>query len=435
MTETRRFTWKEALLLAMVVAVAAGARASYLARCADSSRNSGPLRVETPLPELDRLVTNLKNQRFVLPTGEDGADEDTAALSPGYPVVMAGVNRLVDDAVLPSTMRWLQCGLGALTAGLYFLFARRAFDSTPVAVVAGLLCALHPFWIVDAAVLADGVLASFLLAFALFLGARAGQTMGPLASLLYGLSLAALALVRAALLPFAFVALAWFLWRSRSLPRGWLAALLAFLGFVNGLAPWTFRNWQLHGEPVPIVDSMYYHLWIGNRPAPAEGSNDNAPVRRPTRLERDREYSQRIRQEISDHPAETVRRRLLAGLHFLFGERWIQSGVLAEATDLADAPDWLAGSYPVILETTLLGMLGLGLLGWRWTYGWRARAMPSSLAMVWIPLPYVLSHATTLSGARLPLDGVLLTYAAFALACLLPGSARLRKGETSEPSA
>ena len=46
--------------------------------------------------------------------------------------------------------------------------------------------------------------------------------------------------------------------------------------------------------------------------------------------------------------------------------------------------------------------------------------MPSSLAVMWIPLPYLLSHAEALSGPRLPLDGVLLCYAAFALCGMLP---------------
>jgi hypothetical protein len=50
--------------------------------------------------------------------------------------------------------------------------------------------------------------------------------------------------------------------------------------------------------------------------------------------------------------------------------------------------------------------------------------MPAVLAMIWIPLPYVLSHAELLSGPRLPLDGVLLCYTAFALLCFWPGLRR-----------
>ena len=53
--------------------------------------------------------------------------------------------------------------------------------------------------------------------------------------------------------------------------------------------------------------------------------------------------------------------------------------------------------------------------------------MPAVLAMICVPLPYLLSHAGALSGPRLPLDAVLLCYAAFALACALPGGSQLRE--------
>lgn len=427
MVEVRRLTLADGLLLAALILLAAGLRAGYLIDRADYGRNPGPLLVEAPSPDLEELVRNLKtNQRFALHSTGSDKDEDTARFAPGYPMLMAAIGYLVEDAALPSAMRWLQCGLGALTAGLYFLFARRAFDSRAVAVWAGLLAAVNPFWILDTAALADGVVATFLLALVLLLGVRGSQTSGPLTSLLYGLALAALALVRAALLPFAFIGLAWFLLRSRTLPRGWLWALLAFLGFVIGLAPWTVRNWQQFGEPYPIVDSTYYHLWLGYRP-PAE--KESEMEERPT----DGQYAQEIGQEIAAHPAETVQRRLRTGLEFLCGARWFQDGQLAEVRSAEESmPNWLAWSYPLVLEIALAVLL-LGLLGWRWTYAWRFRARPLALAAVWVPLPYVLSHAEALSGPRLPFDGVLLCYAAFVLACLLPGSRRaLWEGEEVE---
>ncbi len=443
MAQTRRFTWMDGLLLLAILLVAAGTRAGYLIACADSARNDGPLRVETAPPELGTLVGNLKNQyRFALPSPSSEDLQDTAAFSPGYPILMAGVNRLVDDPALPSTMRWIQCGLGTLTAGLYFLFARRVFRSSLVAVLAGLLCALHPFWIVDSATLADGTTATFLLALALCLGTRASQMGGPLGSLVYGLSLAALALVRASLLPFAVMGLSWFLWRSRTLAHGWLWALLAFLGFLIGFGSWTFRNWQLFNEPVALVDSTYYHLWIGNNPQATGGPNENMktpvePLAPPSqRRQRDTEFANQIRQEWHDRPAENVRRRLRAGLYFVFGQHWFSRGQLAEPTGAEESePNWLAGSYPTVLESTMLVLVVLGLLGWRWTYAWRSSAKLSTLAMIWIPLPYILSHAEALSGPRLPLDGVLLCYAAFALACLFPGRRRLWEGERHEPEA
>jgi hypothetical protein len=70
-------------------------------------------------------------------------------------------------------------------------------------------------------------------------------------------------------------------------------------------------------------------------------------------------------------------------------------------------------------------MLLLGVLGWRWTFAWRTEAQPLAVAVMWVPLPYLLSHAEGLCGPRLPLDGVLLCYSAFVLACLAPNLASI----------
>src|SRR5205814_881557 len=123
---------------------------------------------------------------------------------------------------------------------------------------------------------------------------------------------------------------------------------------------------------------------------------------------------------------------------FLFGERWFKKEKLADerTSDGAAMPPWLASHYAPILLFSLLSLLLFAFLGWRWTYGWAAEAMPSSLAVIWVPLPYVLSHAEALHGPRLPLDGVLLCYAAFALSCLVPGiGGRLLRGTPDETAA
>jgi 4-amino-4-deoxy-L-arabinose transferase-like glycosyltransferase len=440
MTQERRFGAADLLLLALVLAAAAGARAGYLWGCADGGRSGGPLLVQDRPAELDALVRNLReNGTFAGPAPFAAGEEQTAHVAPGYPLLLAGLARLAGPAALDSTVRWVQCGLGALTAGLYFLFARRVFGSPAVATLAGLFAALHPFWVIGTAAVADGTLASFLLALALFLGVRAVQTAGPFESILYGLVLAGLALVRAALLPFAFVAVAWFLFRSRGLARGWLCALLAFLGFANGLAPWLVRNFQLFREPVPVVDSAYFHLWVGNNPAADGGPATEEMLRTvapaaelksvPSQAERYARLGGLVRQEVRDDPAGTLRRRLQAGFDFLCGARWFQDGQLAVAAGETAMPEWLARCYPVTLEATLLALLLLGLLGWRWTYGWRYDMMPATLAMIFVPLPYLLSHAEGLSGPRLPLDGVLLCYAAFVLTRLLPKEKELATDE------
>ncbi len=113
-------------------------------------------------------------------------------------------------------------------------------------------------------------------------------------------------------------------------------------------------------------------------------------------------------------------------MSFFLGAAWLKDRQVWQTTgtETRDLPSWLLDSYPVLFYGSLLGLLVAGLLGWRWTYGWRHQAMPSSLALIWIPLPYVLSHAEALPGPRLPLDGVLICYAAFVIACFLPATGR-----------
>ena len=124
--------------------------------------------------------------------------------------------------------------------------------------------------------------------------------------------------------------------------------------------------------------------------------------------------------------------RFQAGLAFLFGapERQSTASTGAPRMRVVDAARPTPDDHNALLSSetllfwTLLGVLGLAFLGWRWSYGWQVESMPAALAMFWIPLPYILSHAEALSGPRLPLDGVLLCYASFALLCLVPGVRR-----------
>lgn len=432
MADLRRFGFLDLVLLLVVLSAAAGLRVGYLMSCADKSRSSGPLRVQDePLPEQEALVHNLAhNHSFSSKAPFSAEEEHTAHVSPGYPSSLALLLRFVGEERLPSTVRLAQAGLGSLTCVFWFLFARRSFRSLFVGTLAGLLCALHPFWIIDTAALDDGVLTSFLLAFAVMLGSRAGETGGPFPSLLYGFTLAGLSLVRAAMLPFAFLSTIWFLFRTRSLPGGWLAALVALLSFATGLAPWTVRNLQVFGEPVPVVSSAWLHLWVGNNPTATGGpATEETWTQSSTKelhatkkqTERYNQLAPRVWREVTTHPDTALQRRWGAALAFLFGERWLTDGLLAEPTSSdADFPTWLESSYAVALQAWLGGMLVLAFLGWRWTYGWRREAFPATLALLWVPFPYILSHAENLSGPRLPLDGILLCLAAFALATFNP---------------
>jgi hypothetical protein len=218
---------------------------------------------------------------------------------------------------------------------------------------------------------------------------------------------------------------------------------LAFLGFVNGLVPWALLNLSLSTGVPPIIESTYLHFWIGNNALATGGAPTDATLgqlqansgggRTAGPADRVRELGREALAQIREHPALTLGRRLQAGLSFLVGEQWLTDRSLyrVNVQALPETPDWLVRSVATLLTAGLLVVLVLGALGWRWSYGWRHEAMPSSLAPMWIFLPYFLSHAAALHGPRLPLDGILLCYAAFVLACLIPSVGRrlLRRTE------
>jgi 4-amino-4-deoxy-L-arabinose transferase-like glycosyltransferase len=459
MTDMPRFRFADLLLLLILLAIAAGSRIWYVGVGTDQGFGPPPLHAQTTPPRLnfaeevtllgkknpterDNLIANIKDEHWfgcLAPLADK--EEQTAHVAPGYPWLVALLARWVDEP--EAILRWIQCALGTLTTACYFFFARRAFRSALVGALAGLLCALNPFWIINTAELNDGVLATTLLAAAIVLGTRGSQDGGAFTSLLYGLALAGLALVRAALLPFAAIGVLWFLLRCRSLRRGWLFALLAFLGFANGLAPWTVRNFQVFFQPVPIVDSAFLHLWIGNNSNATGGPQNEETLRaalpagrlkelldEPNQATRYRMLAQDVWDSVQSDPSGTLRRRLRALSSFVFGEAFLsdEQQLNGQVRDRGTLPEWLEDTYLGILYATLLLMVLAGLLGWRWTFAWRREARLATLAAIWIPLPYVLGHAGMLWGPRLPLDGVLLCYVAFALACLAPtvGSRLLR---------
>lgn len=445
MPNPRRFSAADFLLLALVLATAGAARAWYLSACCAQGTSDGPFRVQDDwYAERDQLVANLKERgEFMARAPLAAADEKTAHTSFVYPWLLAALARPAGDlSATYQRVRWGQAALGALAAALYFLFARRAFRNRVAALLAGLFCALHPYWVVNVADISDGVLASFLLALCLFFGVRGGQRGGALTSLTYGLGLAALASVRPALLPFAFVAALWFLWRCQRLPTGWMYAVLGFLGFVLGLVPWVTRNFETFRDVTPIVDSAFLHLWAGNNPRATGGPQTEDDMRRalddanPGRADELKRMSQPERyralareawDEVRRFPGTTARRRLRAAVAFFVGDQWLTDGrLVAEYPPaLSGSPEWVERAAPALFAGSLLFMLVLGTIGWRWSYAWRTEAMPSSLAPFWVLLPYLLAHAEALHGPRLPLDGLLLSYAALSLVALVGPAARL----------
>lgn len=448
MKDAPEWSWWMILPLAAILAVAIGARAWFLQQCADRGAASAALQVQGPLPASDRaLVANVTEHQWLGgPAPLSSEEETTAHSAPAMPWLLGA---LAWGSTAPETLfRWLNCVLGGLTACCYFFFARRAFHSMLVGTIAGYAAALYPFWIINTAELNDGALAGFLLSVCLMLGARVVQMGGALSALLFGLSLAALTMTRAAFLPFALLALLWLLWECRRHSMGWVAGIMALVGFINGVVPWGLRNFQHFERPTPIATSTYLHLWMGNNPKATGSTLDEDALRKSLGKERTNELLEEPNQakryhlladdvwtEVRDHPAETLGRRIDATLMFLLGERWFSPArelaqPIAESDGAAPCPEWVRDDAEWILRGTLIAVFFLAFLGWRWSAAWRGGRI-GAVAVIGVALPYVLSHAEHLHGPRLPLDGVLLSYAAFALVSLIPGLVTTPTEETS----
>ncbi len=419
----------------VVFAAALGLRGWYLVELTDQGRAAAPLRVQDERsPAIDDQLEQFREHHdFFGRAPWSTTAERTAFASPGYPFFVFAVSQFPIET--GPAVRWTQCLLGALTALCWCVLAGRLFGSPLVGFLAGLFCAVHPFWIVNTAEIDDGVLSSFLLALALLLGTVGARSGGAFASLAFGLVLALLALVRASLLPFAFVAVLWYLWQCRSWSRSWVASALVFLGFVNGLLPWAVRNFQAFHDVVPVVDSTYYHLWVGNNPMATGGPVPAETLARSLAQQKDEGTGRTSREmdvmeenrrydslappafrEIRDEPGKTLQRRLWAGLCFWFGQDLLENhGAMPNAIAGDAESHWLVRAWPGIVSGTLLAMISLALLGWRWSSAWAADSRLVTFAVVCCFLPYLLSHGETLFGPRLPLDGALLTLAAFAL--------------------
>jgi len=184
-------------------------------------------------------------------------------LNPLYAYVLAPIAKCVADASIPTSVVVLQALLGAATAALVAVAARRFFGLA-AAWTAGLVIAFStPLVQLDAHVAVSG-LAAFLTAGAVFASAPprdgcSGRGHGPIAK---GLWLGIGALAR----PITPLALPFFAWEEfRRASKGRIARVLVVVGVFAACAlPSLARNWAVAGEPLVYTGASGVNLHLGN---------------------------------------------------------------------------------------------------------------------------------------------------------------------------
>lgn len=148
---------------------------------------------------------------------------------------------------------------------IYFVGRRLAGAS--VGFLAGLAVAIYPVFVVEAARPLSLSLNAFLLSFLILLMLRM-----PAEEHLYicaagiGIVLGLLGLSRTSMLGLLLGFATW-LWLNRRTHTGWPRSLLVTTGIiVIILSPWLIRNYQLHGQMLPLTSNGGMTFWNGNNP-------------------------------------------------------------------------------------------------------------------------------------------------------------------------
>jgi 4-amino-4-deoxy-L-arabinose transferase-like glycosyltransferase len=207
---------------------------------------------------------------------------DRFGRAPLYPLVLAPVVATDPDlragrlpADVPTSVKVVQALVGAATVWLIALVARRVAGHRAEAIAAWVAAVYPPLVWMCAYALSEAFYASLAMAVAWVLGRvvddprdRSAKVAAWVAAagLLTGLAI----LARPATLAFVPLAVAGLTWHARLRP-----AVVFAVATVVAVAPWTARNWQVHGRFVLVASEGGVTFWTGNHPL-AIGEGDLA---------------------------------------------------------------------------------------------------------------------------------------------------------------
>jgi len=197
----------------------------------------------------------------LLSAGEFGAD---FGLAPGYAVFLAAVYFVFGDSIL--VIRVVESVMGALLAVIMAAVGRRVGGEI-VGALAGIIWAVYPLGVFVAGLVYPTGFAAFLLACGVWCVLPAKHEELSAKGVFSGglfLGLAALT-ITVALLTIVVVAAWVFYWARHS--RVFLAAVF-LLGAALSLAPWTARNFLVHGRLILIQANVEEHLPAPRRETP-----------------------------------------------------------------------------------------------------------------------------------------------------------------------
>jgi 4-amino-4-deoxy-L-arabinose transferase-like glycosyltransferase len=197
---------------------------------------------------------------------------------PLLPFVLAGLYSIVGYSFTAS--RLLMIIIGSLLPLVVFALTRRVFGKR-AAIIAGVVSAVYPSFVLYSNTLhTEGLFVVLLYLLIMFL-IRFADGMKTVDICVAGVIAGLGCLCRPTLLAFVPVCILWLLITGkRGLLQSLRAAVLLVVLAGAVIAPWTYRNYSVHGEFVPIASRGGVTLWLGNnRWATGNIANDYEKLR------------------------------------------------------------------------------------------------------------------------------------------------------------
>jgi 4-amino-4-deoxy-L-arabinose transferase-like glycosyltransferase len=331
---------------------------------------------------------------------------------PLLPLMLGGAYALSGHSYVAS--RILMIILGSLIPPVIYALTRRIFGRR-AAVVAGWIAVFYPFFVLYSTILLAEVPAVLFVSLMTLFLLRFIQEGKTLDICLAGAAAGLASLCRPTVLVLVPVAVLWLLLVIPRRPRPILKACgLFLLLFALVLAPWTYRNFRVFGEFVPVTSMGGLTLWYGNNPAATGNLGDDylrlKEIRPNPGTTRETEISRYFRglavDYMKSHPKRTAVLAVKKAVHF-----WRPSGFRIPGM-IDETPSWLRFAVGFLSYVPLLLLFIFEVLA-----SIRSRAIirnPGVILMVLSIIVFTIVHSIfpSLPRYRMPIEPFIIAMAA-----------------------
>ena len=350
---------------------------------------------------------------------ESAVNKNAEYRAPLYPLFLSMVFKFTGNNIF--FVQLFQSLFGVITCLLVYGVGRRLFNDK-TGLLAAILACVYPFLVYISSILVTEQLFVLFLLLSIYFLIRGRDDLRYVFILAAGISLGLGALTRPSVLAFVpFCGMYLFFRPVNNRGRCLAAAALLFLSTLLTISPWTIRNYIKHGEFILISTAGGESFWLGNNDM-AKGNDSAAQL-----AGLPEEILSQLSESSSPKTAEEVYWR--AGIDWVekHPKRFLELYMEKLINFWRITPDhitniyrqkWIRYGCAAILVPLYLFSI-IGMLGNRYRY--RDHMI---LYFALLSFPLGLSLFITSFRFRIPLDPVLLLFAASALLRILPKNSR-----------